>query len=489
MRINQAKVYLKFFRKSFLEKYKFQGYVNPDEPCFFHGCYNKTFDVIRNHRAFGVIDWGGSDSLQLLNDKLFIEHLQQRNNTYHIANSKFISNDLIKCGIPHFIYPFSPMTIGNICAKPLGKDVYIYGGHADPDFYGASIVERLKKKLPNVNFITRYAQPPDYSTPEELMKIYENSFIGLRLVPHDGMSCTVSELGLMGRKCVWNGNSPNAIPWKTDDDIVNAILQEQKQIGETNEILSNEMKKFLTIPDEVFDMDFYQQKNHYKCSVIINTYKNSYEDLTAAIKSYQAQQNVEMDIIISTVVGDSSIKIAQSLGIKKICINKIPGIYTQLNNALKLIGTDWFCYASGNDKTLPDKCFREINLLLNSGKKICSSAFYKTDENFRITSLKTFYDYDYDKHLKGNFISDCSMIHKSILDKYGPFKTEYGNEGYYDFWLRVYEGEGNIFLYNPAPTWLYRISEKSQHIQVKLDSEKMKKRKLDKINMLKVHKS
>lgn len=487
MRITQAKCYLKFFRKSFHEKYNFNQYLNPEQPCFFHGCYQGMYDVIRNHRALAVICWCGTDSLQLLEHPEFIEYLRKRDNIYHIADSRFISEDLTKCGIPHFTAPISPLTLSNIETKPIGKDVYIYGAHNDPEFYGHSTVERIKKKLPQINFITKYAQPPDYCTPEELLKIYENSCIGLRLVPHDGMSCTVAELGLMGRKCVWNGNSPNAIPFKNDNDIINAIKQEYSRSGEIDNTLVKQMCDYLLIPDEFFTTEFYTDKKHYKCSVIINTYKENPEDLIAAIKSYQMQRNVDVEIIISTVVGDSSINIARSLGIEKVCISKNPGIFPQLNNALKMIGTDWYCYASGNDKALPNKCFTEINLCINSDKKICYSAYCKTDENFKITAVRKYHDYDFGKHLTGNFVSDCSMIHRSVIAKYSPFLVELGNEAYYDFWLRVYEGEGNIFLYNPTPTWLYRISEKSQHIRIKSDPEIVKKRSQDRIIMLKSH--
>jgi len=486
MRINQAKIYLNFFRQLFLQKYRFNNYVNRDEPCYFFGCYSGAYNTIKNHKGFAVISWCGSDGIELTENPDFAAYLQNHPEIFHIAETKYISDDLTKCGIPHFVYPLAPINLDNISPKPIGKNVYVYSSHTNPEFYGASIIERIKKKLPHIKFITRYATAPDCATKDELMKIYEDSCIGLRLVRHDGMSCTVAEMGMMGRKMVWNADSPNAIPWETDEDIINAIKSEYARAGQTDEAMAHRMEEFLTIPEEIFDMEFYK-RNHYACSVIINTYKDDINDLSKAIDSYLQQKYVDVELIISTVAGDPAITLAKSKGIKKIVVNKTPGIYSQLNEAIKHITTDFWCYASGNDKALPEKCFREINLLKNSKKKICYSAFYCTDENFNIGSTRKFHDYDWDKHLQGNFVSDCSMISMDITRKYGPFKEKFGNVAFYDFWLRVFEGEGDVFLYNPAPTWLYKLSHKSQHIAVRADEAKMMQRRTDRENMLKLH--
>jgi hypothetical protein len=52
-----------------------------------------------------------------------------------------------------------------------------------------------------------------------------------------------------------------------------------------------------------------------------------------------------------------------------------------------------------------------------------------------------------------------------------PFKEEFGNFAYHDFWLRIAKGEGNIFAYNDSPTWMYRISDKSRHISKRENKE------------------
>ncbi len=41
----------------------------------------------------------------------------------------------------------------------------------------------------------------------------------------------------------------------------------------------------------------------------------------------------------------------------------------------------------------------------------------------------------------------------------------------YDFWLRVYEAEGDVFVYNPEPTFYYRQTDDSKHIKRKKNRE------------------
>ena len=76
-----------------------------------------------------------------------------------------------------------------------------------------------------------------------------------------------------------------------------------------------------------------------------------------------------------------------------------------------------------------------------------------------------FYEYDYQKHLTANFVCDGSIMHRSIFDKYIPYQTKWYNYASWDFWLRVYEGEGNVFAYSPVPLLKYRQTKDSRHLR------------------------
>lgn len=223
-----------------------------------------------------------------------------------------------------------------------------------------------------------------------------------------------------------------------------------------------------------------------KISVIMNSYQNNADHLKQAIQSYLDQEGVEVEIIVSTVENDSAIEIAKSMGCV-VVISKKPDIYAQINRALKKVTGKYVCYASGNDVAIPGKLKIESDLLIKSNKLVCYSAFIQTDENLEFRKTRSFYSYDYKKHLQGNYVSDCSMFSAELIEKYGPFQLKHKNHAFYDFWLRIAEGEGNVFVYNPVPTWLYRVSNDSRHIQRKKDPARIEENNNNRLKMLSFH--
>lgn len=189
----------------------------------------------------------------------------------------------------------------------------------------------------------------------------------------------------------------------------------------------------------------------------MNSYNENPSWLKSAILSYKTQQDVNVELILSMVKGDSNISLAEKIGGCKVILNDKPGIYSQLNEAVKHMTGDFVCYASSNDTAPPTKLVTEYSLLKKTGRAVCYSAFNVTDQNGRITGIRQFpKTYDINEHLKGNFISDCALVRSDIFSKYIPFDEQWGNHAYYDLWLRIYAGEGNVFVYNPTPTWNYR---------------------------------
>ena len=212
--------------------------------------------------------------------------------------------------------------------------------------------------------------------------------------------------------------------------------------------------------------------NKPRVSVVINTYNNRPDQLLAAVKSYMTQPGVAVQVIVSTLLGDSSLSALNGIGVT-FCLSKKPGIYSQLNKALSYVIGDWFCYASGNDVAVPGKLLDEVRCCETAKAHVCYSAFFSADAHLANKKVASFYPYSYEKHKKGNFVSDCAMMNREILNTYKPFVEKYGNAAYWDFWLRVAEGEGEAaFVYNPKPTWIYRTG--GRHILRKKDKDKVR---------------
>lgn len=243
-----------FFKEQILKTYpnlKY-GYVS-NKPMIFFGLYRQEeFNLVTRHQHKCLIIWGGTDALKFRNKFELQPLLKNSNKFFHIAQSKWISDDLKSLNFKNKCLPWYSLEKSKFKCSKKGDSIYIYLPNR---WYGASLFDALKKKLNGkYEFIIgggnlgKEKKIPYNKMPE----IYSKCFIGLRLVPHDGLGSTVQELGLMGIKCVHNGNSPSALNYKNVDDIIKHIENEAKTIGFKDEELSNKVNEYLTIPDNFF---------------------------------------------------------------------------------------------------------------------------------------------------------------------------------------------------------------------------------------------
>jgi len=217
-------------------------YNNPNKPAIFYGLYTYVdLMALKKHKAFAIVAWGGSDVLRKANVKLAV-----KNRVKHIAISSFISADLTSMGIEHKTIPLIASPTKYFKPVPMGDEIYTYMPKSSRHFYGRRIVRQLKKLCKyKINIISSNQR----HTRKKLFKIYSRCFCGLRLTPHDGVANTVIELGLMGRKCIYNGDTPNAIPWSEDniDGILENIEKESEKIGTIDLSMRKLVRKYINV--------------------------------------------------------------------------------------------------------------------------------------------------------------------------------------------------------------------------------------------------
>ena len=259
-RISQAFVStaLNSFRERFLAKYGLQPYKDERKPALFFGCYTykrPDIDIVKKHKNLAVVVWGGSDAMSI---KLNRYHpVLYGPNVRHVAISRFISEDLSEMGVSHWYLPVTPSTVRQFEPCPLGDMVYVYSAHSAPQKYGEAIANQVAKKVPGVKFLFRYANPPGHTPNDQIQDDYAKCFCALRLTRHDGLSNTVVEMGLMGRRCVWNGWLSNAVPWSGIDGIAKFINREKEKIGKMYPAISEAVKRDLELPANWLDTEFY----------------------------------------------------------------------------------------------------------------------------------------------------------------------------------------------------------------------------------------
>ena len=455
------------FREKMMSKYNLLEYNDKNSPAVFFGLYNDTdYTAAESHKSHIIVVWCGTDALKL---EKFKDRVKKLKNVVHIAMSEFISNTLNKYGIKHKILPITPTKLIKN-RKDRGNKVYFYTSKTDRLKYGGDLLEEVKKRIP-FEVVEGYHGK---FNKEELEKVYEDTFIGLRLTKHDGLPNTVVELGLMGRKCVYNGNLTNSLPYKNIDDIVNHIFFEYKNRMNDNTDIVDNIYDELTIDDSWLNLNTDDFKT--KVTVIMNSYQESESNFRRAVESVLNNKDVKIQLIVSTVKGDMCEIWSKDYELELV-INEKPGIYEQINATTPKISGDFICYASSNDIMYDYKLKKESDLLILQNKEICYSNYDILNLIDNTQIYKELGDYSYEKHLVGNFVSDCAMISKKIFNEFTPFKVEYKNHAFYDFWLRVYEKYGDVFINNKQTTWKYIVTKDSSHYKRKFDQKKDRENK------------
>lgn len=220
--------------------YNLSDYTNPNEPSLFFGMYDEQDkELLANHTSHAIVIWQGMDSLTA-------EELTFSDNTRHIAISPQISAVLTKANILHKLIPITA-TRPVMCPEPKGDNIYYYSSDNSPSslaIYGYDTLRLVaeKVKIPIIHATL------DRFSKEELYRVYQSSFINLRLTTHDGCPNTNLEMGLMGRRSVFNGNIPGSIPWNNASDILQAIEREYA-IRKEPPTIHQDVYNFLNIGD------------------------------------------------------------------------------------------------------------------------------------------------------------------------------------------------------------------------------------------------
>jgi hypothetical protein len=219
-----------FFRERWMSHLGMKPYADHDAPLLMMGMYGKSdLEVYAKHRGPLTVVWCGSDALILNEAKQKV--LAQRN-ARHIAIGSFVSASLQKFSVEHEVIP---VWVGDPTPAPCprGNRIYAYGAGNKRNFYRENLWDEIEQRTG----LEIVRATKDTYTRDELQTVYRDCFIGLRLTSHDGLPNTVIELGLMGRRCIYNGDLPNAIKWENVDDICESIMAEYVRKDEDDMVM------------------------------------------------------------------------------------------------------------------------------------------------------------------------------------------------------------------------------------------------------------
>jgi hypothetical protein len=210
-------------------KYNLKDYTDSLAPLYIFGMYrNEDFEVLRNHKGECTIVWCGSDAKDLPTS--WVSEIKKVNN---ISISHWIKQSLYKHGIESEI-KYLNATLPIINNYPNGDCIYFYSSDEANEVYGEKYLVPIMNRTGLKVIRATYGM----FDKEQLQEVYKKCFINLRLTEHDGTPHTNLEMGLMGRKSIFNGDLPHSIEWNDLDDICANIMYEYKNRHNDNKHIS-----------------------------------------------------------------------------------------------------------------------------------------------------------------------------------------------------------------------------------------------------------
>ena len=230
---------MSFFKERVERKFNLKPVTSSDQPCVMWGIYKSSdYEFLRLHRAPVILVFRGGDAKKIKN---FDKKLLKKPVKIY-APGKFISQTLSRYKVKHKILPLTGCPL-DISVEPKGDCIYHYDSRKDTLKYGRQYLPEIEKRI-GLKIIK--ANISTYQR-EELLDIYRQCFIGLRLTTHDGLPNTVLEMGMMGRRCIYNGDIPYSIPWQGIDDICESIMREYETKEEDNKYISESIKNYINV--------------------------------------------------------------------------------------------------------------------------------------------------------------------------------------------------------------------------------------------------
>jgi len=239
-----------FFKKNLFERWDFEEYNNPYQPCFFFGA-NSQIDLINNHKGLKIVYFIDPHDCTFSNQILYSDNLFFINSPF-LKNTGNVKVKNIEIEIKNY-QMFQPNRFGN--------KIYTYiGWEYRVNEFNLDLIKQIGKHVNYEVIFGIQSSLNDYIDISQVKReYYDNCFVNLNLSNGTGMT-TVRELGLMGRKTIMNTgyNFPSIIKYKDFDDIIRLINQESKKIGTLNEKIDCH-----NVGDEWLDTFFWENHDTY----------------------------------------------------------------------------------------------------------------------------------------------------------------------------------------------------------------------------------
>jgi hypothetical protein len=248
-RVRQAHVdsSIRFFKERFLSVNNLVDYYDNTQPAVFFGCSGSS-SLIENHKGYKILlpchptDY---PSIRNYEKTLFV-----------CSDNHKLPKNVVRKSITPRIKNYDLFT-----PNPLGDKIYVYSGFKNGNNLLNDTINTIQTHIDYEIITTKHNHLNDYYGIEYLKtNYYDKCFLNLNLTNGAGFS-TVIELGLMGRKTIFNNphtnniqrmEFPNFINYNNIEDIIKIILDESKKIGTIQDPIDAH-----NVGDEWLNLDFW----------------------------------------------------------------------------------------------------------------------------------------------------------------------------------------------------------------------------------------
>lgn len=226
--------------RNYLEINEKSENINENDDCYFFGVYNlEDLENIKSHLGFKHIIFGGSDLDNNMNHcnkiiPLLKELILKDRNIKLYFISKNLNERGVELGLRGVLVRLDLIENKwdnlkdsfDIVKKR--NSIYCYTGCKRlGKLYNYDLLKEIESELLEYKFI--YSHELN-EVPDNMYKIYNKCFVGIRLTKKDGNANTVIEMGKLNIPIIFNGDEINSIPYVYDnkEDIINKIKSIKK---------------------------------------------------------------------------------------------------------------------------------------------------------------------------------------------------------------------------------------------------------------------
>jgi len=138
-------------------------------------------------------------------------------------------------------------------------------------------------------------------------------------------------------------------------------------------------------------------------------------------------------------------------------------IIHQVNLGLEKAHGEYVTLFGSDDFMLPAKIEAEIRCATQHNAVLVYSLFFHADEHLNPTGVSNAPEFSYETLVHRNYVSDQSLVAKSMFSEFGLFDESLEILAVYDKWLHIAEKYPSRIVRNPVPTWIYRQHPDQEH--------------------------